>query len=114
MIVQRRATRAWGVLVLGALAAGCQSDSGMLRAGIPPKASMVVEGKPSVAYTATADGRLYVYDASDNKVDGRYEIKNGQRFAVDAQAGRATLAGNEVVIENLNGFHNYQLYFEGE
>ena len=114
MSVKTHASNVAGWLLLGTLVgAGCQSN-GVLRAGIPPKAAEVEDGKQTVAYTATNDARVYVYDASDDKVVARYQIKTGQRLAVDAQAGRATLAGNEVVINGLNGFHNYKLYFEGD
>src|SRR5688572_1971401 len=90
-----------GILSLG-LAAGCESSGGgrssggVLRAGLPPQAVRVQEGSGQLVYVPEQAGRLFLYDVTNDRVIERYQIRGGQRFAVDAKAGRATLAGNEV------------------
>jgi hypothetical protein len=95
--------------------AGCHSHGGsgrsVLRAGLPPKAQLVQEGSDQLVYEPNQAGRLFLYDTSNDKVVERYQVRMGQRFAVDAKAGRATLAGNEVSIGKLRGGNRYQVYF---
>ena len=99
-----------------AAAAGCQSSGektggGVLRAGLPPKAEMVQEGSNQIVYSADRPGRIYLYDVTRDQVVERYQVRPGQRFAVDAAAGRATLAGNEVSTGKLKAGDTYQIYF---
>lgn len=99
-----------------ALFAGCQSssssgDSSVLRAGIPPKAQRVQEGSGQLVYTPDQPGRVFLYNASDDRVVGRYQMRKGQRFAVDAAAGRATVDGNEVSIGELSKNATYRVFF---
>src|SRR5688572_27134136 len=92
--------------------AGCASnrDPVSLRSGIPPKAQQVGGGTDEVDYTATERGRMYLYDASENKLVGTYEVRPGQRFAVDGKAGRATLDGNEITITDMKKGSRYEVY----
>ena len=99
------------------VAAGCQSsgggggDTGILQAGVPPKAQQVQEGSGQLVYAPEQTGRLYLYDATGDQVVERYQVRQGQRFAVDAALGRATLAGNEVSVGKLKKGATYRLYF---
>ena len=96
-------------------AAGCQSsrsgDGGVLRAGIPPKAQRVQEGSGQLVYTPEQPGRVFLYDVNNDQVVERYQVRKGQRFAVDAAAGRATLEGNEVSVGKLKQGTTYRIFF---
>lgn len=105
------------LLSLGVIA-GCQSSGGgdgggMLRAGIPPEAQRVSEGSGQMTYTSEEPGRVFLYDVNQDRVVGRYELRRGQRLAVDAGAGRATVDGNEVLVGKLKGGGTYRIYFLG-
>ena len=101
------------------IAAACQSSGGggdsggILRAGIPPEAQQVSEGSGQLTYVPEETGRVFLYDVSQDRVVGRYEMRRGQRLAVDAAAGRATLDGNEVSVGELKGGASYRMYFLG-
>lgn len=101
--------------LIGAWAAGCESSgnggSGVLRAGIPPKAEMIREGSDQIVYTPDRAGRIYLYDVTRDQMVDRYQVRANQRFAVDARAGRATLEGNEVSVGKLRGGDQYAIYF---
>lgn len=116
-----------GILLVGVLLLnGCAGDGNAgadrstmdsgrqqvnLRAGVPSAAREVAQGKGSLDYTAQGDGQVYVYDVSDNKIVGNYNIAEGQELIVAPRAGRATLASNELVIDELHGTRTYVLYF---
>lgn len=99
--------------------AGCQSSGGgeggggMPKAGLPPSAERVAEGSGQLTYTAEEQGRVFLYDVNQDRVVGRYEMRRGQRLAVDAAAGRATLDGNEVSVGELKAGGSYRVYFIG-
>lgn len=91
---------------------GCTGDGGggILEAGLPPQAIAVEEGQDQLVYVANQPGRLYLYDATDDDVVGVFNVRPGQRFAVDVRANRATLAGNEVSVAKLRSRHTYRIY----
>lgn len=100
-----------------ALIAGCASGgrsgdgTGILRAGLPPAATVVAEGSTQLTYTPEEPGQVYLYDMGQDRVIGRFYMRRGQRFAMDGIAGRATLDGNEVRIGETEKNGNYQIYF---
>ena len=98
------------------LAMGCQSSGeggGMLKAGLPPSAERVSEGSGQLSFVPEEEGRVFLYDVNEDRVAGRYEMRKGQRLAVDASAGRATVDGNEVLVGQLKGGNSYRIYFLG-
>jgi murein L,D-transpeptidase YcbB/YkuD len=105
--------------VLGAaLVVGCQSSgqrnsdgSGILRAGLPPSAQVVTEGSGQLTYTPEEAGQVYLYDVNQDRVIGRFQMRRGQRLAMDGVSGRATIDGNEVRIAETKKNGNYQVYF---
>ncbi len=106
------------VLGLGAaLLAGCQSGNrsgdgtGILRAGLPPASTVVAEGSTQLTYTPEEPGQVYLYDATQDRVIGRFYLRRGQRFAMDGMSGRATIDGNEVRIGETKKNDTYQVYF---
>lgn len=106
-------------LIFGAtLVVGCQSSgqrsgdgSGILRAGLPPAATVVAEGSTQLTYTPEEPGRVYLYDMNLDRVMGNFHLRRGQRFALDGVAGRATIDGNEVRIGETRKNGSYQVYF---
>ena len=106
------------VFVLGsALLTGCASGNrsgdggGILRAGLPPSATVVAEGSTQLTYTPEEPGQVYLYDMNQDRVIGRFYMRRGQRFAMDGIAGRATVDGNEVRIGETKKNGKYQVYF---
>src|SRR3954465_8339896 len=74
-----------GLLCLSAMmlvAAGCKSEvavgengeskGGVLRAGLPPRAMIATQGSGTLEYTPTRPGRLFLYDATKDKIVGVY------------------------------------------
>lgn len=60
------------------------------------------EGAGQLVYTPEQPGRLYLYDANNAAIVEAFQVRKGQRFAVDAAPGRATLEGNEVSVGKLS------------
>lgn len=85
----------------------------MLKAGLPPDAEHVSEGSGQLTFVPEEQGRVFLYDVNQDRVVGRYEMRRGQRLAVDAAAGRATLDGNEVSVGELKAGGTYRIYFLG-
>ena len=117
-----RLTSGLTLCVLGtALTVGCESSgrksgdgSGILRAGLPPSATVVTEGAGQITYTPEEAGQVYLYDMTQERVIGRFQMRRGQRLAMDGVAGRATIDGNEVRIGDTKKNGNYQVYFLGD
>lgn len=109
------------VLLGSLISAGCQSgrsggggaddSTGTLRAGLPLKARLVVDAGSELDYTAANPGRVFLYDATRDRTVGRYHLNQGQRFIVDARAGRATVDGNEVLTGEVKAGNTHKLYF---
>jgi hypothetical protein len=106
--------------VLGlAVVAGCESSGqsngdgggGILRAGLPPSATVVAEGSTQLTYTPEEPGQVFLYNMTQDRVLGRFNLRRGQRFAMDGVAGRATIDGNEVKIGETKKNANYQVFF---
>lgn len=98
-------------VVAGCRSSGGKGGGGVLRAGIPPQAQVAQEGTGQLVFVAEQTGRAYLYDRSSDRLIETYQMRQGQRLAVDAKAGRATLAGNEVAVGKLRGGNAYQVYF---
>ena len=107
------------LLCVAALLAGCQSNNagegsgtGILRAGLPPSAQVVAEGTAQLTYTPEEPGQIYLYDMNRDRVVGRFNMRAGQRLALDGATGRATIDGNEVrVTPPRKNPGSYQIYY---
>ena len=104
--------------LVAALLSGCAnnsnrdgSGSGILRAGLPPSATLVTEGAGQLTYTPEVPGQVYIYDVKQDRVIGRFHLKSGQRLAMDGVSGRATIDGNEVRVAPTKKEGSYQVYF---
>jgi len=111
---------AWlsGTVIGAAFLLGCESSgqrsgdgSGILRAGLPPSAQVVTEGSGQLTYTPEEPGQIYLYDAKTDRVIGRFQMRRGQRLAMDGASGRATIDGNEVRVAETKKEGTYQIYF---
>ena len=88
-----------------------QNPPPMLRAGLPPEAVQVGQDSESPSYKAESNGRLYVYNRSENKLVNSFQMSKGQQMIVSGQAGRATLDGNEVAVGEIKPGRTYSLFF---
>lgn len=80
--------------------------------GVPTGARLAreVDTNGGVSYKAAHDGKLYVYDVDSRRVLWSGNIRDGERFTIDSQNGRATL-NNDNVRNNINPDHQYRIYF---
>ncbi len=110
-----------GTLLLAAglmmMSTGCAGNAKAaptnLRAGVHPDATRVSSGT-APSFAATEPGRIYVYDATDNERLGIYTLRKDQHFVLDPKSGRATIDGNEVVIEDVDNGHLFEIYYESD
>ncbi len=81
--------------------------------GVPSGAKLAreIDTNGSVSYKAAHDGKLYVYDVDSRRVAWSGNIRDGERFTIDSQNGRATLNGENVQNRDINPDHQYRLYF---
>ena len=80
---------------------------------IPTTASRVDEGSgPRLTYSPTRAGTLYVYDSDDDRVIFSTPLRADERFALDPDAGRATVDGRTVLGTGLSSRARYRLYFD--
>ena len=84
----------------------------MLRAGLPTEAQQVGQESESPSYKAESDGRLYVYNRSENKLVNSFQMSKGQELIVSGQSGRVTLDGNEVAAAGIIPGRTYSLFFD--
>ncbi len=121
MIKVTRMVAAAGMLLLAVgmmmASTGCAGNAKAaptnLRAGVHPDATLVSSGA-APSFSSTEPGRIYVYDATDNVRLGIYTLRKNQQFVLDPKSGRATIDGNEVVIEDVNNGHQFQIYYESD
>ena len=92
---------------------GVRGAAACSRLGFRRRQSGSRKGSGHLTYTPEEQGRVFLYDVNQDRVVGRYEMRRGQRLAVDAAAGRATLDGNEVSVGELKAGGSYRIYFMG-
>ena len=80
--------------------------------GVPSDARLVREANGrDVQYKTPHDGKLYVYDVDSKRVIWSGYMRDGERFTLDAQNGRARLENQDITNRDLNPDHQYRLYF---
>ena len=103
-------------------AAGCSStssDNGDHKtssgsvSGVPAGAREMDAGTRTneIAFTAPGDGRVYLYDVDQKRVLYDQRLYDGERFALDLPANRATINGRTAYDGGLSPDHHYRLYF---
>jgi hypothetical protein len=96
--------------VLGAaLLVGCAHDR---HEDIPLSAAEIGEGKESVFYNAPYDGRVYVYDATANKMLYNGELRRGEMIKVDAKDNKILVDNKTAVDRDLVNDHRYKIFFD--
>jgi hypothetical protein len=80
--------------------------------GVPSGARLVreVNEDGSVTYKTPHDGRLYVYDVDNRRVEWDGQMRDGEAFTLDSRDDRATLNGRSINIR-LDRDSRYRLYF---
>ncbi len=82
---------------------------------VPDSAKMVAEGKGTdLSYKAADDGKLYLYDNSNNVLIQTFTLRKGQRFTVSPANDLATIDGKSVLSKKgLSKRATYRLLFNG-
>ena len=82
--------------------------------GIPSDARLIreVDTNGSISYKAPHEGKLYVYDADSRRVTWSGTVRDGERFRLDSNNGRASIDDQSIMKDrDLNPDHHYHLYF---
>lgn len=79
---------------------------------LPRDARNVATGTGQVSYRARDRGRVYVYDADDQRVLFVRDIRDGQEIVVDPENDRVLIDGKKVYDNNLERKHTHRIYFE--
>lgn len=101
-----------GVLVASALVfvvAGCAVER---PEEVPGDALLVSEGQDTLAFRATSDGRVYVYDVNGDRIVYSGEIRRGETIKVDAEKNRVSIADRTVFEKGLAWNNQHRLYFD--
>jgi CO dehydrogenase/acetyl-CoA synthase delta subunit len=101
-------------VVLGAalcLGGGCAHEQ---HPQIPASAAQASEGTRIVSATATQDGDVYIYDASDNKMIYSGKVQHGEVVQVDAEKNVVMLNGKTLTERDLPNDHHYKIFFDSE
>jgi hypothetical protein len=77
-----------------------------------PRDAVLVENGPGgdIAYRASRDGTVYVYDADADLVVYSGHLHDGERLEVGRDRG--TINGKTIFERDLKDRHNYRVYFE--
>ena len=99
------------MLTGGALVAGCGGTVFQTRHGLPTGAQVIVEGKEQLAWTATRNGHLYLYDYTDRKLVSGFHIRKGQTFSFDPATGVTDVDGAKSTFKVTAG-HTHRILFK--
>jgi hypothetical protein len=81
---------------------------------VPSSAEVVAEGRGrDLSYKADDDGRVYLYDASNNQLVNSWDVKSGQRLTVSPDNNAISLEGRAISSSTkLNSRTSYRLLFD--
>ncbi len=81
---------------------------------VPSSAEVVAEGSGrDLSYKADDDGRVYLYDASNNQLVNSWDVKSGQRLTVSPDNDAISLEGRAISSSTkLNSRTSYKLLFD--
>lgn len=91
-----------------AIISGCESDR---MNNIPPGAGVMSSGTAMVTYTATADGTIWVYDASNDRIDYSGPIQANQSLVINPDTKQITIDSRVVSDKALNSGAQHRIYF---
>jgi len=104
-------TRFFALPLTGALAlmilSGCATDA---FSNIPGNATIASSGNDHLSYTAPSYGRIWVYDASNDRIDYSGPISMNQMVKVDPGTNAVTING-QVVADKLIQGAQHRIYF---
>jgi hypothetical protein len=99
-------------LCLGVGVAGCSSEPKAEQ--VPAGAQLLVQGDQMLTYTATRDGEVYVYDASDRTLLYSGQIEKGQTISIDPDEDKV-LVDNKLVLEkDIHAGNRHRIYFQAD
>lgn len=79
---------------------------------LPRSAKSVATGTGEITYRVRDHGRVYVYDADNERVLLAREVHEGQTVLVDPGKDRVLVDGKKVYDNNLERKHTHRIYFE--
>lgn len=81
---------------------------------VPASAKVVAQGSGrDLSYEANDDGRIYLYDASNDRLVNSWDVKDGQRLTVSPENNAISLEGRQISSSTrLSSRTNYQLLFD--
>jgi len=82
------------------------------RRGVPRDAVMLQEGGGSIGVRARNNGTVYLYDIEDQRVVWSGQIRNGDRFSLDADADTAAINGRSVYHDESVRRHRHRIFID--
>ena len=96
-------------LCIGVGVVGCSSEPRAEQ--VPPNAQLLVQGDQMLNYTATQDGTVYVYDASDNTLLYSGDIKRNQSVSIDPDKDKVMIDGKLALEKDIHAGNRHRIYF---
>ena len=87
-------------------------DRDSLGTQLPRNAKSVATGAGEITYRVPSHGRIYIYDAGNERVLMSREVHDGQTVLVDPERDRVLIDGKKVYDNNLERKHTHRIYFE--
>jgi hypothetical protein len=107
-----RKTRSTATLTIWILAlaifGGCQEDRVN---NIPAGATLSTSGNAQLTYTATADGTVWVYDVSNDRIDYSGTLMANQSLVVNPDTKQITVDARVVSDKTMNSGAQHRIYF---
>jgi hypothetical protein len=104
-------TRSYFFPIMGALAlmilSGCATDA---FSNIPGNAIVASSGDDHLSYTAPSYGRIWVYDASNDRIDYSGPIAVNEAVTVDPRSNSVKI-NDRVVADTLTPGVHHRIYF---
>jgi hypothetical protein len=104
-------TRFFALPIMGALALttlnGCATDP---LNNIPANATVASSGNDHLSYTASSDGRIWVYDVTNDRIDYSGPLSMNEAVTVDPNLRSITINGR-VVSDTLKPGAQHRIYF---
>ncbi|CAN5677658.1 hypothetical protein BH09PLA1_BH09PLA1_24120 [soil metagenome] len=79
---------------------------------LPRNAKNVASGTGEVTYRVRDRGRIYIYDADNERILLSRDVRDGQTVLVDPGGDRVLIDGKKVYDNNLERKHTHRIYFE--
>lgn len=97
-------------LFIGVGVVGCSSNPEAEH--VPPTARLLVQGDQQLAYTATDDGTVYVFDATDETLVYSGKVEKGQSISIDPDEDQVMLDSRVVLEKDIHAGNRHRIYFE--